>query len=86
LQHWDIVAKNPQGVTCGDVFEAIHRSLDTPLTGAELALCVPDRRRDRIQAAFAQRCKDAPGLDEYVRKQGLMRIDLLQGRRVFAGL
>ena len=86
LRHWDIFVRNPRGITCGNVFEAIHELLNTPLTDAERELYVTDRRRARVEEAFAKRCKDAPGLDEYVRKQGLKRIDLLQGKRIFAGL
>lgn len=86
LRHWNIIVKNSRGVTCGDVFDAIHDALNTPLTAAERELYVDERKRARIEEAFAQRCHDAPGLDEYVRKEGLKRVDLLQGKRMFAGL
>ncbi|GJE87977.1 hypothetical protein PsYK624_040600 [Phanerochaete sordida] len=88
LPHWaDIVVWNPKGVVCGDVFDAIYDMLQTPLTEQELEKLVDgSAQRRRIAAAFAQRCKDAPLLDEYVRQQGLRRIDILQGKRIFAGM
>lgn len=88
LRHWpDIVVWNPKGVTCGDVFDAVYDMLHTPLTELEIARLVDSaERRRRVAEAFVQRCRDAPLLDEYVRQQGLRRIDLLQGKRIFAGM
>lgn len=88
LRHWpDIVVWNPKGVTCGDVFDAVYDMLHTPLTELECArLLDGDETRRRVGEAFAQRCRDAPLLDEYVRQQGLRRIDVLEGKRVFAGM
>ncbi|EKM56020.1 uncharacterized protein PHACADRAFT_257036 [Phanerochaete carnosa HHB-10118-sp] len=88
LRHWpDIVVWNPKGVTCGDVFDAVYDMLHTPLTERECArLLEGEETRRRVVEAFAQRCRDAPLLDEYVRQQGLRRIDVLEGKRVFAGM
>ncbi|KAF7791462.1 hypothetical protein EIP86_002478 [Pleurotus ostreatoroseus] len=86
LPQWDIVARNPSGVTCGDVFHAIHNTLCTPLTDREQHKYVTDESRERVLEAFDKRCRDTPELDEYTRQRGMMRVDLLQGKRIFIGL
>ena len=88
LKHWpDIVVWNPKGVVCGDVFDAIYDMLNTPLTDLERErLLDSEEKHRRVVEAFLQRCKDAPLLDEYARQQGLKRIDILQGKRIFAGM
>ena len=88
LRHWpDIVVWNPKGVVCGDVFDAVYDMLHTPLTDLERErLLDTEEKHRRVREAFLQRCKDAPLLDEYVRQQGLKRIDILQGKRIFAGM
>lgn len=86
LPHWEIVARNPSGVTCGDVFQAIHDTLCTPLTDRERGKFVTDECQERVLEAFEKRCRDTPELDEYTRRRGMMRVDLLQGKRIFIGL
>ena len=86
LPHWDIVVRNPMGITCGDVFRVIHHELSARLTDEERKLYVSERRRHAIMAAFEQRCKKDPMYDEYVRLRGLTRVDLLCGKTIFAGL
>ncbi|KIP06860.1 hypothetical protein PHLGIDRAFT_19355 [Phlebiopsis gigantea 11061_1 CR5-6] len=87
LDYWPpLVIKQRHGVNCGHVLEAIHEFLNTPLTDAEREHYVTGRGRAGIEEAFAKRCQDAPGLNDYVRRQGLRRIDLLRGKRIFGGL
>lgn len=86
LPHWDIVIKQSSGITCRDVFQAIHDSLNTRLTDSERELYVTEQRLAGVQKAFDKRCRDAPELDEYVRRRGMMRVDLLEGKRIFMGL
>ena len=87
LSFWPpIVIKQRPRVNCGHVLEAIHEFLNTSLTDAEEERYVTSRRRAAVEEAFAKRCRDAPGLNDYVRRQGLRRIDLLRGKRIFGGL
>ncbi|KAJ3551127.1 hypothetical protein NM688_g4906 [Phlebia brevispora] len=86
LPHWDIIVHNPSGVTCGDVFHAVHDTLCTPLTDRECKKYVTEDCRDKVLEAFEKRCRDTPGLDEYTRLRGVTRVDLLEGRRIFVGL
>lgn len=83
LPHWAVDVANAAGITCGDVFDAIHKTFTAPLSAAEQVQYVTEQNRSAVEQAFKQRCKDVPGLD---RKHSLLRIDLLLGRRIFAGL
>ena len=40
----------------------------------------------RCEAAFKQRCDDGPELACLAERKGMLRIDLLRGRRIFKGL
>jgi hypothetical protein len=86
LPHWTVAVANTAGITCGDVFDAIHKTFTVPLSAAEQTQYVTDQNRSAVEQAFKQRCKDVPGLDAWHRKQGLLRVDLLLGKRLFAGL
>ncbi|PSR72297.1 hypothetical protein PHLCEN_2v11889 [Hermanssonia centrifuga] len=86
LPYWEIIVENPAGITCRDIFCTIHDSLHTTLTDAERDIYVTDRRRAKVQEAFTKRCRDTPELDEYTRQRGMMRVDLLEGKRIFMGL
>jgi len=86
LPHWDIVVQNDQGVKCRDVFEAIHRSLNLRLTDYEKNTYIEEHRQKKVQAAFERRCRDVPMLDHVARREGLLRVDLLEGKRIFMGL
>lgn len=86
LPHWDIVVQNDQGIKCRDIFEAIHRNLNLRLTEYEKSSYVEEPRRRKVQAAFEKRCRDVPMLDHVARREGLLRVDLLEGKRIFMGL
>lgn len=85
LKRWQIVVRNPRGVRCIDVFNAIYETYSELLTPRELAHIGEDYIQ-RCERSFRQRCADSPGLTEYNLKLGLRRIDLLRGRRTFKGL
>ncbi|CAK5281752.1 unnamed protein product [Mycena citricolor] len=78
-----LVVRRPEGLRCIDVFFAIYSKYQKKAAAAQLP-SEPDW--DRCQQAFKLRCKEAPGLTEYNRKLGLLRVDLLCGRRIFDGL
>ncbi|KAI0786165.1 hypothetical protein C8Q75DRAFT_697514, partial [Abortiporus biennis] len=82
LEHWKLVVENPDGITCGDVFKAIHETYHVPLTTEEIKLYISRRRRTACEEAFSRRCRRNPE----VRRKGIMRIDLLQDNYMFKGL
>ncbi|KAJ7188121.1 hypothetical protein C8R46DRAFT_1053725 [Mycena filopes] len=76
-----LVVERPEGLRCIDVFYAIYckyqkkpRSHEMPTDEA------------KYQAAFQQRCQDCPGLPDFNRRVGFLRVDLLRGTRIFDGL
>ena len=62
------------GVTVKEVLRALHEDLRMPLTKRVLNSLSPEER-DRINAAFGERCKSDGDLDK-----GPLRIDHLGGR------
>lgn len=86
LPQWDIVVQNDQGIRCRDVFLAIHRSLNLRLTEYEKRAYVSEEERKEVEEAFGKRCRDVPMLDHVARREGLLRVDLLKGQRIFMGL
>ncbi|KJA20967.1 hypothetical protein HYPSUDRAFT_42559 [Hypholoma sublateritium FD-334 SS-4] len=80
-------AKNAQGVTVGDVFTTIYRSLRASVTEQEYALAPSDAYRNAATAMFYARvARERPAFREAERAQGLKRIDFLGKRRCFVGL
>ncbi|KZV90274.1 hypothetical protein EXIGLDRAFT_837884 [Exidia glandulosa HHB12029] len=75
----DVSASKKQGVTAGDVFNAIHKALQEPVEGAEWKTS-PDAKS--ILDAASQRCK-AQG-ERFTEKPAV--IDLFAGNTMFAGL
>lgn len=88
LHLWPIHLKNPNAwhtLRVIDVFRAIYDTYAQPLTPHELSHFGEDYIR-RCQPAFAQRCQDSPQFTHIEERRGLLRIDLLRGRRIFKGL
>jgi len=86
LPHWHVTVENSAGITCRDVFEGIQKTFHVALTDAEREEHVPKKRRVKCDEEFKRRCKANPGLTEYNSKKGMMRVDLLEGKRIFMGL
>ena len=85
LSRWPVIVERPEGLRCFDVFYAIYKTFQVPLTEREKREI--DRSYvDRCRHAFEQRCKDSPGLYEWNRQQGMRRVDLLRGNRIFKGI
>ncbi|KAF8994466.1 hypothetical protein BDQ17DRAFT_1094306 [Cyathus striatus] len=89
LEKWPVHAiASRGGLRCIDVFKAIYKTFSEYLTRDEIAEAAardPDYFR-RCQRHFKQRCADAPGIDRVLERDGMCRVDLLKGRRVFKGL
>jgi len=74
-----------QSVRCIDVFKAIHDTYNKRMTEGEIArLSAKDKAQ--CEKWFTKRCGKSAGLEEYNRKKGVKRIDLLQGKTFFDGL
>lgn len=88
LPFWDIEVASPKGISCEDVWRAIYETFNRALTPAERELYVlSDReRKRRCEQAFERRCERAAALPAWERKQGLKRVDLLEGVTLFKGL
>lgn len=68
-----------------DVLRAIYDTYAIPLTREELA-SIGREYVQRCEPSFLQRCKDAREPTHYLENQGMRRIDLLRGKRIFKGL
>jgi hypothetical protein len=76
---------NVHSVRCIDVFKAIHDTYNKRMTEGEIArLSAKDKAE--CEKWFAKRCEKNAGLEEYNRKRGMKRVDLLQGKTFFDGL
>jgi hypothetical protein len=87
LPVWDIrVRRSDRGpLRCVDVFEAIYKSLSTPLSDAEKSQWAQDYL-DSCQPYFHARCKASAALTDWEELQGLRRVDMLKGRTRFMGI
>jgi len=81
---WEIVVKCPDGITCLDVFQAIHDTFDTPLSDKERAQF--PIKVQQCKKAFELRCKAVPRLTAVEERVGMKRVDLLNCRTYFHGL
>jgi hypothetical protein len=83
FSRWPIKVHRREGIRCIDVFAAIyetfHKSVKPEDGISEDEKKYADRHRKK-------RCQDASGLFEYNWRQGLLRVDILRSRRIFAGL
>lgn len=83
-ESWRIKARNSEGITVRDVFEAIYNTLQVPLTDTELD-GLSEKHRLRVQNAFEVRWRAArQPVGE--RRRGMRRVDCLLGSTTFAGL
>jgi hypothetical protein len=76
-----LVVERPEGLRCIDVFYAIYCKYKKKPRTNEMPV-----DKAKYRAAFEQRCKDCPGLDDFNRRAGFLRVDLLRGKRIFNGL
>lgn len=86
LLHWNIVVHNSSGITCGDVFYAVYDTLNTPLTDSECEQHITERNQSAVQEAFEKRHSELQDSELRTLDSSIMRVDLLQGRRIFKGL
>ena len=82
LPFWPIQLKQTTNLRVIDIFRAIYDTYAQPLTQEEF-LHIGRETIGRCEAAFKQRCEDGPELACVAEKRGMLRIDLLRGRRIF---
>lgn len=85
LDRWPIHIHLPYEIRVIDVFRAIHDMYAQPLTNKEID-SIGAEAIARCGRAWKQRCEDGPDFTHNEEKKGLLRIDLLRGRRIFKGL
>ena len=86
LPFWPIQLQQTTNLRVIDIFRAIYDTYAQPLTPEEYSHFGRETI-GRCQAAFKQRCEDGPELVACVaERRGMLRIDLLRGRRIFKGL
>jgi hypothetical protein len=85
LSLWPIQLKQTTNLRVIDIFRAIYEAYAQPLTQEEL-LYFGRETIGCCAAAFKQRCEDGPELACIAERRGMLRIDLLRGRRIFKGL
>ncbi|KAG6919215.1 hypothetical protein DXG01_008009 [Tephrocybe rancida] len=83
LKEWNVVIKSEDVIRVIDVFEAIYKTYQVPLTPAEL-----DKYRHLVnssacQRAFKRRCEKSHGLTYVNRMRGVCRVDLVGDRTLF---
>jgi len=81
---WSIKVLRLEGVTIGDVLNAIYTMLRQSIRRNEWDL-LSEKQRSRVVAVFEERCKIAPNPDE-CRSLGILRADSLIHHTLFAGL
>ncbi|KAJ7583456.1 hypothetical protein C8J56DRAFT_210192 [Mycena floridula] len=84
LSRWPVRVERREGIRCIDVFIAIYETFQKPLTSTERREL--NSNSSSCQRHFEQRCRDSPGITEVNLRQGLLRIDLLRGQRIFRGI
>jgi len=77
--------RRPDGIRCIDVFQEIFNAYDHRLSKEEQRILASEID-DRCITAFKKRCRDAPHLPLVNERQGMRRVDLLRGKRIFNGL
>jgi len=85
LQKWPIHLKRSDILRVVDVFRAIYDTYSQPLTHQDLKE-LGEEHIERCRRAFLQRCHDSLEFDHIEERKGMLRIDLLRGRRIFKGL
>lgn len=89
FHQWPITVKNRGGITCLDVWDAIFETFNERISPADWHRGYVSRQAvDYCHPAFEQRCKDSERtkLEGYEARQGMRRVDLLNGRTIFGGL
>jgi len=86
LHPWVAIAKNPTGVTVGNVLEIIYATLQEPVCEAEWWI-VSSKERARVGRIFERECAQGPGTTgRRSAKDGVRRVDWVGDETNFLGL
>jgi len=85
LPLWEVEVKSTNGLRIIDVFMAIYNTYSRPLTREEKNT-IGSEYLEKCRKSFLQRCEDSPGLTYLEERKGMLRIDIMRGRRLFKGL
>jgi hypothetical protein len=86
LHPWVAIAKNPEGVTVGNVLEIIYATLQEPVCEAEWWI-VSSKERARVGRIFERECAQGPGTTgRRSTKDGVRRVDWVGDDTNFLGL
>ncbi|KAF8157910.1 hypothetical protein B0H34DRAFT_434552 [Crassisporium funariophilum] len=85
LEMWPVHIRGNRNLRVIDIFRQIYDTYSRQLTQEELMRWGPEYIA-RCERAFKQRCEDGPALTVHAERHGMLRIDLLRGRRIFKGL
>lgn len=72
-------------ITLGDALSEIHRKLHERITHGDWAR-LDHRKRNKVSQAFTVRCQSAPTLQEFLKSDGVKKVDYLQDKIWFKGL
>ncbi|KAF8962573.1 ectomycorrhiza-regulated small secreted protein [Flammula alnicola] len=81
---WPIKLRRPEGITVGDVLEAIHTTVTRRISHDEWNE-LSERQQERIKVVFDNRWKAAMDSGE-CRQNGVLRVDCLLQHTLFGGL
>ncbi|KAJ1304907.1 hypothetical protein OPQ81_006041 [Rhizoctonia solani] len=86
LHPWVAIAKNPNGVTVGNVLDIIYATLQEPICEAEWWI-VSSKERARVGRIFERECARGPGTTgRRSQSDGVRRVDWVGDETTFLGL
>ncbi|KAF8750916.1 hypothetical protein RHS01_08945 [Rhizoctonia solani] len=86
LHPWVAIAKNPHGVTVGNVLDIIYATLQEPICEAEWWI-VSSKERARVGRIFERECARGPGTTgRRSQTDGVRRVDWVGDETTFLGL
>lgn len=84
FENWPIEVRRPEGIAVADVLEAIRSTLLRRISHAEWE-AFSESQREKIEVVFNERWMAAEDPDA-TRQNGVLRMDCLLQRTIFAGL
>jgi len=85
IEPWNIYVHRKGGIRCIDIFQAIHESFSSVLDEDEKKK-ISRIKMSGCEKAFKRRCELSSNLTLWEQRQGMKRVDLLEGRTIFLGL
>ncbi|EPQ54641.1 hypothetical protein GLOTRDRAFT_139179 [Gloeophyllum trabeum ATCC 11539] len=82
---WCVRIRREEGIRIVDVLDGIQKTYYRTLTDADRER-IPPQRLPACHRAFKHRCRTALALPEVVEREGMRRVDMLEGKTMFLGL